>query len=53
MFLPIIYVYHSGGTFNERGGLDAMFAKFSLGNIGQAGSYCAFKYLSMKNVATL
>jgi len=50
MFLPVIAVYHAGGTFNEASGLDALLARFSLGNLGHAESYCNFSYLSMKNV---
>jgi len=36
MFLPVIAVYHAGGTFNETTGFDALLARFSLGNIGHA-----------------
>jgi hypothetical protein len=49
LFIPITGIYYQGGSFNDYGGLDGLLARFSLGNIPQANSFCSFTYLSRRN----
>jgi hypothetical protein len=48
LFMPVMLIYYNGNGYNHLGGLDKMFAPFTLGNIGFASTDCQYHFVSMK-----